>query len=226
MTQPTLFGAAEAPRSDRWSIVVGDAAEVFPTIRGAALVHADPPWSYTTAPLSGRYAADHYDTITMTQIVSHLAALYDCAGRDAYLACWCTWPRLGEWMAASAALPWAYVSGGAWAKSGRMGIGFHWRGDSEPLLLYKRGSPRALEAISNSHVSVRTEHSEKPIDFLRSIVRAFCPPDGLVVDLYAGRAPLGVACVQEGRRYVGVEIDPERAEIARFNIARAVHRLA
>ena len=232
----SLFSTVAAPEHDRWRIIVGGADEVLPTIRGAAMVHADPPWSYFTAPTAGQNAGDHYDTITKQTIAAHVAALYACGTDDAHLVLWSTWPKLAEWMAASAAMPWAYVSGGAWAKVGRMGIGFHWRGDSEPVLLYRKGAPKAREAISNTRVdemtadqigafaSVRGKHSEKPIDFLRAMVRAFCPEDGLVLDLYAGRSPLGVACVLENRPYIGIEIDPERAEIARANIAGAVAR--
>ena len=38
------------------------------------------------------------------------------------------------------------------------------------------------------------------------------PPDGLVVDYFAGRASLARACWSEGREYVGAELDPERFE--------------
>ena len=231
----SLLATVAAPTHDRWRIIVGGADEVLPTIRGAAMVHADPPWEYRNEGLEGA-ATGHYGLHGDAMIAHHLTALHACAADPAYLICWSTWPKLAEWMAASAAMPWAYVSGGAWAKVGRIGIGFHWRGDSEPVLLYRKGAPKAREAISNTRVdemtadqigafaSVRGKHSEKPIGFLRAMVRAFCPADGLVLDLYAGRSPLGVACVLENRPYVGIEIDPERAEIARANIAGAVAR--
>ena len=112
----SLFSTVAAPEHDRWRIIVGGADEVLPTIRGAAMVHADPPWSYFTAPTAGQNAGDHYDTITMQTIAAHVAALYACGTDDAHLVLWSTWPKLAEWMAASAAMPWAYVSGGAWAK--------------------------------------------------------------------------------------------------------------
>lgn len=210
----TLFPPMLPPTFDRWRIEVADVAAVCASVRGASMVHADPPWSYDNAAVSGN-AVDHYTTISIADIVAHLDAAYDSAAADCYLVCWCTWPKLGEWMAASSAMRWRYVTGGAWHNVGRMGIGFHVRGDTEPVLVYVKGSPRPLEAMSNGHASERGEHSEKPVGFLRSMVRAFSPPDGLVLDLYAGRAPLARACAAEGRRYIGAEIDPERAGLAR-----------
>lgn len=229
--QSALFASPSAPQHDDVRIIVGDAADVLPTLTGADMVHADSPWLYTNAGVEGA-ASGQYDLAGDAMIARHVAMLHACATADAYLLCWCTWPKLGEWMAVSADGPWRYTTGGAWGKrgptgdGGRLGIGFHIRGDSEPLLIYTKGKPKAREAVSNLHNSHRAEHSEKPVGWLRDLVRAYSPPGGLVVDLYAGRAPLGVACVLEGRRYVGVEIDPERAEIGRANIAAAVARRA
>lgn len=227
----TLFGNLAAPQHAEARIIVGDAADVLPTLTGADLVHADPPWEYRNTGTEGA-AIGHFALTGDAMIAQHVALLHGCAAPSAYLLCWCTWPKLGEWMGVAADGPWRYTTGGAWGKrgpdgdGGRLGIGFHIRGDSEPLLIYTKGTLKAREAVSNLHNSHRAAHSEKPVEWLRDLVRAYCPPDGLVLDLYAGRAPLGVACMLEGRRYVGVEIDPDRAEIGRANIAAAVARRA
>lgn len=232
--QSALFASLTAPQHDDARIIVGDADVVLPTLTGADFVHADPPWMYDQVSARGDGTAarvdDEYDTAHMDMIARHIDMLRACATSSARLVVWCTYPQLGAWLRHDGHR-WRYVTGGSWHKrpddAGRMGQGYHVRGDAEPWLLYTQGATgRPLEAISNSHTSSRTEHSEKPVALLRAMVRAYSPPGGLVLDLYAGRAPLGVACVLEGRRYVGVEIDPERAEIGRANIATAVARRA
>jgi len=217
----TLLIGRKAPVVDDCQIYEQDAAGVASVVTGARLVHTDPPWTYEISGLRG-HATNHYDTISMVQIAAHLTAAFDAAAPDAYLFLWSTWPKLVEWIGASAAMPWRHVTGGSWHKTDRMGIGFHVRGDSEPWLLYVKGKPRPFSALSNAYASARTEHSEKPIPFLRRMVSALTEPGDLVLDVYAGRGPCGVACRAEGRRYAGIEIDPERAEIARANIAQAV----
>jgi len=185
-------------------------ADVLAETRGAALVHADPPWSYDNEGCQGT-AADSYDTITMSEIVAHIDSAFDSAERDSYLLLWCTFPKLVEWLDASSGMRWTYKSGGAWAKSDGFGVGFHWRGDSEILLLYTKGKPRPLNRLlSNLHIGPRTKHSEKPEPWLRALVAGFCPADGLVLDLYAGLAPMARACKATGRDYLGAEIDEER----------------
>ena len=63
------------------------------------------------------------------------------------------------------------------------------------------------------------EHiTEKPLELMRSLVR-IAPPGGLVVDPFAGSGTTGAACLAEGRRFIGFEIDPVYVEIARRRIA-------
>jgi hypothetical protein len=101
-------------------------------------------------------------------------------------------------------------------------MGFHFRGDSEPLLLYRKGAPKPLDgARSNLWLAARGEHSEKPRLALDALVKMGCPPGGLVLDLYAGAtASLAVVCRRLGRGYVGAEIDPERHREAMLRLAQ------
>lgn len=47
--------------------------------------------------------------------------------------------------------------------------------------------------------------TQKPIGVLRRIVRASCPPGGLVVDFFAGSGTAGAAALEAGRRFVLVD---------------------
>jgi site-specific DNA-methyltransferase (adenine-specific) len=53
------------------------------------------------------------------------------------------------------------------------------------------------------------------------LVRLACPPGGVVLDPFCGSGSTGVACVQTGRRFVGIELDPAYHEIARRRIKAA-----
>lgn len=56
----------------------------------------------------------------------------------------------------------------------------------------------------------------KPVDLLRHLIRIFCAPgeDALVLDPFAGSGSTGVAALQEGRGFLGFEIDEEMARTA------------
>ena len=59
----------------------------------------------------------------------------------------------------------------------------------------------------------------KPVDLCRHLIRLFSAPEALVIDPFAGTGTTGVAALAEGRRFLGVEKDPEMAETANGRIS-------
>jgi DNA modification methylase len=54
----------------------------------------------------------------------------------------------------------------------------------------------------------------RPLDQMNHIVNQWVRPDGAVLDPFMGSGTTGVACVQTGRKFIGIEIDPKYFEIA------------
>lgn len=63
--------------------------------------------------------------------------------------------------------------------------------------------------------------TQKPLGLMKRIVESICPPGGVVLDPFMGSGTTGVACVQTGRRFVGIEIDEGYFKIAQKRIAEA-----
>jgi DNA modification methylase len=59
----------------------------------------------------------------------------------------------------------------------------------------------------------------KPLELMRWLVRLLCPPGGVVLDPTAGSGTTGAAAVLEGRRFIGIELEPPYMEIAAARIA-------
>lgn len=69
---------------------------------------------------------------------------------------------------------------------------------------------------------VENDHSTvKPNALMRWLVRLVCPKGGLVLDPFMGSGSTGVACMDEGMDFVGIELDPHYCEIAEERIAAA-----
>jgi DNA modification methylase len=63
--------------------------------------------------------------------------------------------------------------------------------------------------------------TQKPVPVLQRLSKMLTADRGLVLDPFMGSGTTGVACVQTGRRFIGIEIDEEYFEIAKQRIIEA-----
>jgi site-specific DNA-methyltransferase (adenine-specific) len=63
--------------------------------------------------------------------------------------------------------------------------------------------------------------TQKPVALMRWILSLKWMPAGTVLDPFMGSGTTGVACVQTGRNFIGIEIDPTYFAIAEKRIAQA-----
>lgn len=64
----------------------------------------------------------------------------------------------------------------------------------------------------------RLHQTEKPQEVLCDLVR-LAPPGGLVLDPFAGSGSTGVAALDQGRRFIGMELSPAYVQVARERLA-------
>jgi site-specific DNA-methyltransferase (adenine-specific) len=62
--------------------------------------------------------------------------------------------------------------------------------------------------------------TQKPVGILKRIVAASSPPDGLVLDFFAGSGATGVAALALGRRFILIDNNPEALEVMARRFAR------
>ena len=62
---------------------------------------------------------------------------------------------------------------------------------------------------------------QKPVVVMRRAIELATNPGALILDPFCGSGTTGVACMQTGRNFIGIEIDPGYADIARERIAKA-----
>jgi hypothetical protein len=65
----------------------------------------------------------------------------------------------------------------------------------------------------------------KSVNLMRWLCRLITPPGGLVLDAFAGSGTTGVACIEEGFRFVGYELGAEYFEIAASRLNAATRQL-
>lgn len=83
-----------------------------------------------------------------------------------------------------------------------------------------------LEHLPRKAGSERANHhpTVKPISLMRYLVRLITPPGGVVLDPFTGSGTTGIAAIQEGFDFLGIEKEAEYVEIARARIEHAASR--
>jgi len=71
-----------------------------------------------------------------------------------------------------------------------------------------------------------TEHpTQKPVDLCAYLINTYSNPGDTIFDPFMGSGTTGVACVQTGRNFIGIEIDPTYYAIAEKRIKDAQMQL-
>jgi site-specific DNA-methyltransferase (adenine-specific) len=67
----------------------------------------------------------------------------------------------------------------------------------------------------------RYHPTQKPVQLLSRIIQDYTNPGDTILDPFMGSGTTGVACVQTGRNFIGIEIDPDYYKIAEKRIHEA-----
>jgi site-specific DNA-methyltransferase (adenine-specific) len=93
------------------------------------------------------------------------------------------------------------------------------------------GRKEGSAGLATAYAGIRTPRfnihpTVKPTDLMRYLCRLVTPPGGLVLDPFTGSGSTGKGAVLEGFRFLGIELSPEYADIARARIGHAVGHVA
>lgn len=95
-------------------------------------------------------------------------------------------------------------------------------GSQEVLELFPNDSGRffyCAKASKRDRGEGNNHPTVKPNALMRWLVRLVCPQGGTVLDPFMGSGSTGVACIQEGMEFVGIDMDEHYCEIAERRIA-------
>ena len=120
---------------------------------------------------------------------------------------------------------------GALAPGVRSGMGFNGaKGDGGPGSAASVGGASRFFYTSKASGEDRgrwqgNDHpTVKPTDLMRWLCRLVTPPGGLVLDPFMGSGSTGVAAVEEGFRFVGIDIEQHHVDIAERRLKHAARQ--
>lgn len=216
-------GIQQATRVGDAVLYCGDSARLQPHIGRVDAVITDPPYS----PRTHRNAKTNKAGAVDKQLVT-----FDALGDAAFMAAACGWLASAhgwcvvtcDYRHAALLFDWPeFVRLGAWVKRNpvpqltgdRPGQGFE-----TVVILHagrrrkawnRRGGPAVWHHPVCNKASVPTQ---KPLALIADFVADFTVAGEVVLDPFMGSGTTGEACLRAGRRFIGIEQDPERYAIA------------
>lgn len=207
-------------------LILGDCLEVMPILGGGFSMLADPP--YGTENLGGGYGRRQNHTldgvhgrrIKNDADLSALASLLpQIKMENGYIIIFAHARKTQEIVKALGDETIAHKV--VWNKK-QMGLGYTVRYAHEDILILQRGEPDrppfALPSVLTAHQSEKLHPHQKPIVVMKTLA-SWLP--GEILDPFMGSGTTGVACAHLGRKFTGIEIDPEYFEIACKRISDA-----
>lgn len=192
----------------RWCVVQGDCATMLDAVRGVDAVVTDPPYG-----IEGTWEGGSTDGWGK---FSREAKSWDT--RPDWFASWVVnaAPSLIVWGGQYFSLP----PSGSWLIWDKLVRQFT-SGHAE-LAWTNLGKP--IRAFNYSHGALATEGkqhpTQKPLPLMEWCL-TFIPDATVIFDPFCGSGTTGVAAIKAGRRFIGIEREPQYVEIARRRIADA-----
>lgn len=140
-------------------------------------VYLDPAWTYTNKRTGGSLTSgskSKYETLTPKEVAQlPIPRLFDV---DCAVFMWATVPLLPEILPIFDAWGLKYKTSLFWVKTGKLGLGFWFRGNVEMLLLGVRGNVKPFRSSVKNVIEAKPEgHSKKPdlfYDLIESVTQA------------------------------------------------------
>ncbi len=194
-------------------LCLGDSLKILPTLEGVDVIITDPPYGTGIAPRGGRLEGtidestryipdwDVYSEEWM-QMIRVPAGVF-CAQKTIF--------RTANALQADGIL--------LYCKNNPTPLGTSW----EPFLTCGWKRPLQWQHWIGYNAGAGQQHpTQKPVSLMNWIVRH--APSGTVCDPFMGSGTTGVACVQLGRRFIGIEREREYFEIAKKRIAKELEQ--
>lgn len=221
----------EAVTIGRATLYCGDCVEIMPHVGKVDAVITDPPFFHPVQHyVNARNAAPAKKTLSDLSALKHffrvVADGIDCALKDDGSLYWfCDGQSYGA--SFEAAYPhFKKVRPLIWDKCVSFN-GYTWRHQHELIVWGERHLCQRIPTgdgdiikFRSVPIKERVHPAQKPVDMLEALVRK-TPENGTVLDPFMGSASTGVAALQQGRNFIGIEMDRSYFDIACARIEQA-----
>lgn len=219
--------------SESVTLYHGDCLEILPTLTAIDAVVTDPPYGMNWETRTSRFSGG---SASMKR--GRARDWGPMAGDDAPFdpAPWLQFPRVVLFGSNHFAARLPVGTTLVWIKRHPQLFGtflsdaeLAWMKGGHGVFCYSKQFPpptRAIEHGGDASNPVGVHPTQKPIGLMRWVLdRARVPTGAIVLDPYMGSGTTGIACIQTGRRFIGIEIDPTHYATACRRIANELQKM-
>jgi len=215
-------------------LACGDCLEILPELEAGSIdaVVTDPPYGsggrdgsvhLSNTEIAGNRKSSDCHIWTTRQYAQFCGTIVK---PDAHAYVFSDWRRYLNVQIGFESVGWEHRALLVWDKGN--GMGEFWRSCHEFILFLTHRSPRKLthgacyNTLRFPRVTNSDHPAEKPVDLLKCFVKASTQLGEIILDPYMGSGATGGACIQTGRKFIGIEIEPKYFDIACRRIEAAV----
>lgn len=222
-------------------LYLGDCLDLMPSLGPVSHVIGDPPYEKeahktgrrTQAAVKHGINAD-LDFEAITPDLRLGVAKLACGASQGWVLFFCQAEAAGDWRDALEAAGGKYKRTMIWVKpdstpqlNGQMPAPGY---ESMPLAWcgvghsrWNAGGKRGVYThLTNQRDRDGRHPTEKPVPLMSELIADFTLPSDLILDPFMGSGTTGIACIKQGRRFIGIERDPKYFDVACQRIERAV----
>lgn len=215
------------------TLYLGDCAEILPVLTGIDAVITDPPYAEKTHKGArtggGNEILIDFESLTSKQFLEMAKKCVEISNK--WVVMTCDWMHTAE---LAKEMPEEFIRAGVWVKPNGMP---QYTGDRPAMgwesvaILHKKGKKQwnggGRHAVWNVPKVHGNHPTEKPLALVESFLDLFTNRHDMVLDPFMGSGTTGVAAVQMGRKFIGIERELKYFETAcnRLEQAQAQERL-
>ena len=219
---------------DNVTLYLGDCLEVMRGMDDKSMdaVITDPPYGINYQSAWRTDPSERFDILEGDDSVpiEWLSNSFRVAGEVACLFCFCRWDVQQVFYNAIKDAGWIIKSQVIWDR------GVHGLGDLKAQYApmhdniwfaikgnyhFKNKRPKSILRVNRLSANNLIHPTQKPLSLMKIINLDLTSEGDTILDPFMGSGTTGVACVQTGRKFIGIEIDPDYYEIAKKRIQQA-----
>ena len=210
MNNDAKFPSLAEPSVDPWvdTIICGDCLQILRQLPDACidLILTDPPYGIH---YKDRQGCAIYNDDNTRWVFPAFAEMYRVLKPNAYCVSFYAWSKAARFLSAWKECGFSPVGHFVWAKR-YASCTRHTKMKHEQAYLLAKGKPALPEfppdeVLAWKYTGNVLHPTQKPVGSLTPIIEAYCPPNGIVLDPFAGSGSTGAAARQCGRQFILIE---------------------